>query len=90
MNADLVESFGLTVRRLREGRGWSQEQLAGQANLNRSYVGEIERGQVIVSLVTIQKLSGALGLSGAALMLQSEQASSARMAQAINLMAIAC
>jgi transcriptional regulator with XRE-family HTH domain len=90
MNAHLVESFGITVRRLREGRGWSQEQLAGHADLNRSYVGEIERGQVIVSLVTIQKLSGALGLSAGMLMLQSEQVSNARVAQAINLMAIAC
>jgi transcriptional regulator with XRE-family HTH domain len=90
MNAHLIESFGLTVRRLREGRGWSQEELAGHADLNRSYVGEIERGQVIVSLVTIQKLSGALGLSVGALMLQSEQLSSFRVAQGINLMAIAC
>lgn len=90
MNAHLVESFGLTVRRLREGRGWSQEELAGHADLNRSYVGEIERGQVIVSLVTIQKLSGALGLSAGALMLQSEQLSSTRAAKGINLMAIAC
>jgi len=90
MNTHLVESFGITVRRLREGRGWSQEQLAGHADLNRSYVGEIERGQVIVSLVTIQKLSGALGLSAGMLMLQSEQVSNARVAQAINLMAIAC
>jgi transcriptional regulator with XRE-family HTH domain len=90
MNAHLIESFGLTVRRLREGRGWSQEQLAGHADLNRSYVGEIERGQVIVSLVTIQKLSGALGLSAGMLMLQSEQLGSSRAAIAIDLMAIAC
>lgn len=90
MNAHLIESFGLTVRRLREGRGWSQEELAGHADLNRSYVGEIERGKVIVSLVTIQKLSGALGLSAGTLMLQSEQLSSARVAKGINLMAIAC
>jgi transcriptional regulator with XRE-family HTH domain len=90
MNADLVESFGLTVRRLREGRGWSQEALAGHADLNRSYVGEIERGKVIVSLVTIRKLAGAFGLSMGALMQQSEQASRLQAAQAINLMAIAC
>ena len=45
MNAHLIQSFGITVRRLREERGWSQEQLAGHADLNRSYVGEIERGK---------------------------------------------
>lgn len=90
MNCHLIKSFGITVRRLREGRGWSQEELAEHADLNRSYIGEIERGKVIVSLVTIQKLSGALGLSMGALMQQSEQASRLQTAQAINLMAIAC
>ena len=90
MNGPLIKSFGITVRRLREGRGWSQEELAEHADLNRSYVGEIERGKVIVSLVTIRKLSGALGLSMGALMQQSEQASRLQTAQDINLMAIAC
>ena len=45
----LVENFGVTVRQLRESQGWSQEQLAERSNLNRSYVGEIERGRVISS-----------------------------------------
>ena len=39
MSDMLIVSFGMTVRRQREARGWSQEQLAGQADLNRSYVG---------------------------------------------------
>jgi len=33
--------FGPEIRALRKARGWSQEQLAGQADLNRSYMGEI-------------------------------------------------
>ena len=90
MNGPLIKSFGITVRRLREGRGWSQEELAEHADLNRSYVGEIERGRVIVSLITIRKLADALGLSMGALMQQSEQACRLQTAQAINLMAIAC
>ena len=56
----LVQTFGTAVRQLREGRGWSQEQLSEHANLNRSYVGEIERGQVIPSIVTAEKLARAL------------------------------
>ena len=39
--------FGLAVRQSREALGWSQEQLAARADLNRSYVGEVERGRFL-------------------------------------------
>ncbi|MEK6346989.1 MAG: helix-turn-helix transcriptional regulator [Burkholderia sp.] len=55
----LVRQFGVAVRRLRETRAWSQELLAEHAGLNRSYVGEIERGEAIASLVTVEKLANA-------------------------------
>jgi transcriptional regulator with XRE-family HTH domain len=55
----LVREFGAAVRRLREARRWSQEQLAEYAGLNRSYVGEIERGSAIASIVTVDKLARA-------------------------------
>ncbi|ASW00875.1 helix-turn-helix domain-containing protein [Paraburkholderia aromaticivorans] len=55
----LVREFGAAVRRLRETRGWSQEQLAEYAGLNRSYVGEVERGSAIASIVTVDKLARA-------------------------------
>ncbi|HYS64793.1 MAG TPA: helix-turn-helix transcriptional regulator [Paraburkholderia sp.] len=55
----LVREFGAAVRRLREARDWSQEQLAEHAGLNRSYVGEIERGSAIASIVTVDKLARA-------------------------------
>ena len=55
--SNIVEIFGVAVRQLREARGWSQEQLFEQANLNRSYVGEIERGRAIASIVTAEKLA---------------------------------
>jgi transcriptional regulator with XRE-family HTH domain len=55
----LVRAFGAAVRGLRETRGWSQEQLAEYAGLNRSYVGEIERGSAIASIVTVDKLARA-------------------------------
>ncbi|HEX3138704.1 MAG TPA: helix-turn-helix transcriptional regulator [Rhizobacter sp.] len=54
------ERFGIVVRRLREARGWSQERLAGHADLNRSYMGEIERATVMPSLATAAKLAQAL------------------------------
>lgn len=55
----LVRELGASVRRLREQHGWSQEQLAEYAGLNRSYVGEIERGSSIASIVTVDKLARA-------------------------------
>jgi transcriptional regulator with XRE-family HTH domain len=55
----VVHVFGVTIRQLREAKAWSQEQLAEQAGLNRSYVGEIERGKVTASIVTIDKLARA-------------------------------
>jgi len=48
------------IRQQREARGWSQERLAGQAELNRSYMGEIERAAAMPSLATAAKLARAL------------------------------
>ena len=90
MSAGLCASFGLAVKRLREARGWSQERLAEMADLNRSYVGEIERGSVVPSLVTLHKLSDALGLSASALLADSEGIRQRSDARQQRLMAIAC
>jgi len=68
----LVHSFGVGVRELRKARGWSQERLAENSNLNRSYIGEIERGSVIASLSTVEKLAAALQLTPSALLTQGE------------------
>ncbi len=86
----LIESFGLAVRQLREARGWSQERLAERSNLNRSYVGEIERGQVIVSLVTVEKLASALGVSPSMLVTHGEAINQANVMRGVKLTAIAC
>ncbi len=64
----IVRDLGLALRRLREARGWSQEQLAEHAGLNRSYVGEVERGAAIASIVTVEKLAAALDVSVADLL----------------------
>jgi XRE family transcriptional regulator, regulator of sulfur utilization len=58
----IVHEFGVAVRRLREEHAWSQERLAEHAGLNRTYVGEIERGTAIASIVTVEKLAYALGV----------------------------
>lgn len=67
----LVHDFGATVRALREAHAWSQEQLAEYAGLNRSYVGEIERGSAIASIVTADKLARAFNVPIATLLCAS-------------------
>ena len=54
--------FGLKIRRLRKSRGLTQEEFAHLADLDRSYIGGVERGDRNISLVNIQKLAIALNL----------------------------
>jgi transcriptional regulator with XRE-family HTH domain len=54
------QTVAAAVRRLRLHRGWSQEELAARADLHRTYVGSIERGQENVTLATLDKLAKAL------------------------------
>ena len=68
----LIRSFGLAVRQQREARGWSQEGLAEHAGLNRSYIGEVERGAVTASLVTVAKLARAFGVPASQLVNRGE------------------
>jgi XRE family transcriptional regulator, regulator of sulfur utilization len=70
--AELGERFGAVVRIQREARGWSQEHLAGRAELNRTYMGEIERAKAMPSLATAAKLALALELPLSALIAECE------------------
>ena len=64
---------GRIIRLNREQRGLSQEALAELADLNRSYLGEIERGLAVPSIETLQKLADGLGEKLSALIQQYEQ-----------------
>ena len=57
---DLREVFAFNLRRLRHQRGLSQEGLAHEAGINRSYMSRLERGANYVGLEIIAKLALAL------------------------------
>ena len=61
-------AFGARVRQLRVDRGWSQEGLAEQAQLHRTYIGSVERGERNISLDNIWVLAEALGVVPAVLL----------------------
>lgn len=66
-------AFGSRVRALREQLGWSQEELAERAGLDRTYVGGVERGERNIGLLNIQRLSAALKVSIAELFAAKER-----------------
>lgn len=60
-HADLVR-FGQSVRRYRKHGGLNQEELAQAANLHRTYLSDIERGNRNLSLTSIISLATALNV----------------------------
>jgi transcriptional regulator with XRE-family HTH domain len=55
-----LQAFGMRVRKLREALDWSQDQLAEQADLHRTYISGLERGERNVSVLNILRLARAL------------------------------
>jgi len=60
---DPKKKFGARVKNLRKRRDLSQEKLALRADLDRAYVGGVERGERNIGLINIFKLATALGVS---------------------------
>jgi transcriptional regulator with XRE-family HTH domain len=57
------KDLGLRVRELREKRKWSQEDLAHESGLARSFTGAIERGEKDLRLSTLVKLATTFNVS---------------------------
>jgi transcriptional regulator with XRE-family HTH domain len=51
------------IKALRSAKGWSQEQLAERASIQRSYLADLERGYRNPSVRTLVKVANALGVS---------------------------
>jgi transcriptional regulator with XRE-family HTH domain len=62
-NENIQKKFGNRLRQIRQNLGLSQEELAHLCNLDRSYVGGVERGERNISLVNIHKIADALNIS---------------------------
>lgn len=64
----LQNTLGGNVRRLRRELNLSQEELAFQAEIDRTYVSQIERGVINPSLLVLWKVSRVLGIEVAVLL----------------------
>ena len=60
---EYLARLGLKIRKRRIKGGLTQEQLAYNSGLDRSYIGGIERGERNISVITLVKLSQNLGCS---------------------------
>ena len=60
--SELTIQFGQLVRKYRKEKSMSQEQLALLCNMDRSYLGRIERGEVNPTLEKIYELAIALDM----------------------------
>ena len=61
--SELAVKVGAEVRRLRLARNRSQENFAEDCAIARAYMGSIERGEKVISIVTAQRIAVGLGVS---------------------------
>lgn len=59
---EINKKVGARIRKYREKRGWTQEQLAFETGLHRAYIGHIERGEKSIGLINLEKISLALNI----------------------------
>jgi transcriptional regulator with XRE-family HTH domain len=59
--SELLFAFGRAVRTLRTARGISQEALADEIGIHRTYIGDVERGLRNLGLLNIDRIASSLG-----------------------------
>ena len=64
---DLLKNLGRQLRALREQTGKSQDTLANDSGLHRTYIGAVERGERNPTIVTLSRYAAGLGLTVAEL-----------------------
>jgi transcriptional regulator with XRE-family HTH domain len=68
MDYDPLPLFGKHLAKVRKELGWSQEGLANESGIARSYLGEVERGKRNIALINICKLASTLGVAPSTLL----------------------
>lgn len=66
-------AFGAAIREIRQECGLSQEELALEAGLDRSYFGGVERGERNVSLANLFRIADALGVRPSEIHVRAER-----------------
>lgn len=59
---NIKQKFGDKIKFFRLEKGWSQEKLALEAGIDRTYLPGIEKGERNVSITVVEKLAIALGV----------------------------
>ena len=57
-----IKKFGQVLRKLREDKKWTQEDLAGELGVDRAYISQLERGLKNPSLKSMAKFAKALSV----------------------------
>lgn len=52
--------IGNNITQLRKSKGWSQEELAFECQLHRTYIGSVERGERNIAILNLFKIANAL------------------------------
>ena len=61
MKADVLKELGERIREKRKALEWTQEELAAKADIDRSYIGGVERGERNLTFTMLCQISKALG-----------------------------
>lgn len=64
--------LGAVIRAERQAQGLSQEALADKANIDRSYMGGVERGEHNIAIMNLLKIADALGVKASSFLTKSE------------------
>ena len=61
MESTVLVQLGSRIREKRKALGWTQEELADRAQIDRSYIGGVERGERNVTFSVLCQICRALG-----------------------------
>jgi len=60
---NVLHRVGLNIKKYREAKSITQEELSKICELHRNYIGSVERGERNLSILSLQKIAGGLNVS---------------------------